>query len=389
MVKHILFSIALVTSALLSSLALADDCDGPLRGGVFDVVETRSLDTLDEDLFTFLKESTRHEIERAMNAGLKVPTKAGVIGGSFSKKQWDDFESERTAWTRSEIKKMSAREILSTTASSVILDAWIRCRELSQYGWCKKVSYFSGSDGKPGTGTLTIRWTSTPNCAAAAPPKIRKVTTQNFTIEADDLKSLKDKELRPGSDVVILFSRPDEDQVGTIKLETDTAADLSVSVPAYKRPPKRHRLTARIVSHRHSWTEIDGGANGYEFQIASSLVARGGSTGVPADAAYSTVQTGPVSVFDGVQASLVLSEADGPLPTSAEVHVYFRVQSFNCPAGKPCDIGIVSIPIPAAGVTSTKTWNYSGIGSFQGTNGKPPARGAIDIELRHEVVSGE
>lgn len=109
-----------------------DDCADVLQFGVFE--ETRSSDCSDylQHLEEWLNQASYDEINKKVNAGLDVTVLLANtplnLGGTFSRDEERVFQAARNQGKKLTIKERNCSELYQKSASSTVVDAWLRCR---------------------------------------------------------------------------------------------------------------------------------------------------------------------------------------------------------------------------------------------------------------------
>lgn len=312
-------------------------CDAILNQGVFDKIFIDTSRSVATNIFEWLKQASYKEVKDKIDAGLKValPIK-GVpvnIGGRFSK---DDFEK----W-KEEIDKGNARsfteneslQIISSSASKIIADAWVACIKATVPPNAPTVGLLCELNGTENDETILFKARWIPNSVTDLSPLVTNLTVVGAKIVDENSLAINDEV--PFGGVTIVLQRTDKQEI-IVNLDTTKG---SFSGRVSRKPVQPEEIQLAITSNNDEVKmRIIAPSNGLDSVLkVSYFVAEGkGSSG---------------SIFGGIFNYFTLVSND----RTASFETTLSRKKFN--SGEPVGLGFIVATITwKDGTTFQRKW---------------------------------
>lgn len=132
--KKFSFSAVAAMALMWSAPSFADECDAILIGGTFDQIIVDTKRSISEQTISWLKIATYEAVKDKIDAGVTIPIEEFPVGGNFTRESFGLFQKRLNS---GEIKNLSEKEAtawIKRTASAIIADAWVACKNNNSPG---------------------------------------------------------------------------------------------------------------------------------------------------------------------------------------------------------------------------------------------------------------
>lgn len=213
-------------------------CDAILQQGVFDTIVVNTERNVSDNLLEWLKSVDFTTLKDKIDSGLKIGFPIIVnavpvpidIGGEFNRDKFEEWKRAVDEGRARSFTENESLQIIQSSASAVIVDAWLQCIINNSQGTGIKGSLLSDNDAQ----TILFRAQFIPNSPEDADriPRVEQFIVTGST----SVQGIKVGDEIPFSGVVATISRDGRSEI-TINLLTDKGSFVT-TVPAIPEPPQ-------------------------------------------------------------------------------------------------------------------------------------------------------